>query len=75
MSSVERLMNEAAAAIEARVATCHERVACGKCWAPPGVRCRAMPAGYVIGPRGGGSGRVLKHSHAERLRADGIPNR
>jgi hypothetical protein len=59
-------------AAQERIATCHERVDCPKCWAPTGVRCRALPAGYVIGVRGGGSGRTLKHSHAERLRADGI---
>ena len=55
-----------------RVATAHERVDCPTCWAPRGVKCCAMPAGYVVGPRGGGRGRELKHAHDARLRADGI---
>lgn len=65
-------MEEAVRELNERVASVHERVGCPKCWAPVGVRCCAMPAGYVIGVRGGGRGRTLKSPHAERLRADGI---
>lgn len=35
-----------------RIRTCHERVACPKCDAPIGERCRRMPAGFVGGVRG-----------------------
>lgn len=56
----------AAAEANERVARCHEVVACPKCFAPRGVKCRAMPAGYVVGSRGGGSGRELRNPHRER---------
>jgi hypothetical protein len=56
----------AADAANERVTRCHEVVTCPKCSAPVGVKCRAMPAGYVVGPRGGGSGRELRNPHRER---------
>jgi hypothetical protein len=59
MSSMERAANDA----NRRIATCHERVACPKCNAPVGERCRRMPRGYHgMGP----SGAILKTAHEER---------
>lgn len=56
--------------INKRMSTSHERVDCPRCRAPRGDVCRSMPAGYSRRP--GESGRPLKHSHAERHRADGV---
>lgn len=47
-----------------RVRTVHERRDCPRCGAPVGFRCV-----HVI------TGNALKHSHAARLRADGIAPR
>lgn len=71
MRADERMFLDAAAKVLRDVATVHERVACPKCNAQRGEPCRAMPHGYRIAPMG----RRLKHPHAERLRADGIPDR
>lgn len=49
-----------------QVATAYERVPCPACGAQPGQHCHSL---------GRGPGRPLKHSHSERLRADGIPDR
>lgn len=68
MADIEARLLAAAEEANERIRTCHERVSCPTCWAPVGVRCRAMPAGFVVGPRGGGSGRELKNSHAARSR-------
>lgn len=66
--SVEQALTEAARAVEERIATCHERVVCPRCVAPVGERCiRARRDG-----RFSLLDQPLKHSHAERLRADGI---
>jgi hypothetical protein len=43
---VEAALLAAAAEANERIATCHERVACPKCAAPIGERCRRMPRGY-----------------------------
>lgn len=53
------------------VATVHERVACPRCGAPVGLRCRALPRGYrpLDVP---GRVRTLETPHKQRLRADGI---
>ena len=40
----------AAAEVDERVRTAHERVACPKCSAPVGVRCCRMPRGYRRDP-------------------------
>lgn len=57
---IEIEMHRHAMMLEARVATCHERVACPTCDAPVGVKCR-------------GRGRpVLKSPHVARLRRDGV---
>lgn len=60
-----RRMEAAAAELNRRVATVHERVACPRCGAAIGVKCR-------YGQRTYRRGQPLKHPHAERLRADGI---
>ena len=51
----EAALLEAAAEAERRIATCHERVACPRCRAPVGSRCRSMLSGVVT-----------KHPHRER---------
>lgn len=58
-------MAEQAAALNERAASCHERVACPACRARVGQRCvrRGNHPSW---------GKPLKHSHPERLRADGI---
>jgi hypothetical protein len=43
---VEAALLRAADEANARIASCHERVACPKCRAPVGERCRRMPRGY-----------------------------
>lgn len=54
-----------------RVATAHVRVACPRCGAARGERCFR-----VTQFAGGSTNRTpLKHLHAERLRAAGIPLR
>lgn len=62
-------LEQAAAELNARIATCFERVACPRCGAPAGEACRRMIGG--VGHRG----RHNKHPHAERIQADGIPLR
>lgn len=54
----------AVARMQQRIATAYERVACPCCGAAAGERCHQ--AGQHPNPR------ELKHSHKERLRADGI---
>jgi len=49
----------------------HEIVACPKCHAHVGQKCRRMPLGY--GPVQWGP--EVKHPHHERLRAAGIYDR
>lgn len=74
---VERMMR-AVDELNARVASCHERVECPKCGAPVGMRCRRVQRPhYGAGPAPAGRppGRELKHPHDERVRADGIPLR
>jgi hypothetical protein len=64
----EAELEAAAARLNERVATVHERVRCPKCAAPIGARCvRVGRTGLTSA-----SARPLKHSHVERLRADGI---
>lgn len=58
-----------------RVATAHERVACPKCFAPVGVQCRRVTNESRDGRQPDRTRPELKHSHDERLRADGIPLR
>lgn len=48
-----------------RIENCHEVVACPKCQAPRGKRCRRMPLGYGIGMTVG-YGRPTVHPHRER---------
>lgn len=55
-----------------RVATVHERVACPKCGAVVGDRCHRVGTAYLPGYKGYAPP-PLKHLHAERLRAGGIP--
>lgn len=64
-------MARAARELEERVATVHERVACPKCGAPKGKRCRSMPRGYRPLDAGQRGARELKTSHRWRLTADG----
>lgn len=52
-----------AAELVERQRTVHERVACPRCAAPVGAACCHVSRRWV----------PLKHSHVERLRADGIP--
>jgi hypothetical protein len=59
-------MTREVAIVNERIANCHEVVTCPTCWAPVGVKCRAMPQGYVIGARGLMLGRELKHPHEAR---------
>jgi hypothetical protein len=54
-----------AAELVERQRTAHERVACPKCGQPVGERCKRLSARHMARPS-------LKHSHRERLRADGI---
>jgi hypothetical protein len=70
----ERLAERVAAELRRRVQTVHKRQPCPRCGAPVDVRCRSMPAGWRPSDERG-SGRPLKHPHAERLRADGIADR
>jgi hypothetical protein len=65
-----RLADRVADELRRRQRTVHERVACPKCLAPVGERCRHLSVA-----RGWPYGRVLKHPHRERLRADGIAER
>lgn len=67
-AAFEAAMATAVGELEAKIATCHERVPCPTCRAPIGFRCRRMPPrkGY------GNVGPMLKHPHAERQTADGI---
>ena len=57
-------MEEAIRELNERIATVHERVECPKCCAAVGQECANL--------RGGAA---LKHPHAERIRAAGIPLR
>lgn len=61
----ERRLMAAAVAANERIASCHEVVACPKCGAPVGVRCRSMPRGYrpLDGP---GRVRILRSPHRQR---------
>lgn len=64
---VEASLRQAAADAEARIALCHEKVACPKCGAPIGTRCRSMPRGYRPLDHGGHpAARELKHPHRQR---------
>lgn len=63
------------AELERRVATVHERVACPKCGAVVGDRCHRVGTMYLPGYDGYAPPPSLKHPHAERLRAGGIPLR
>lgn len=62
-------LERAAAELNARVASCFERVDCPRCGALVGEACRRMIGG--VGHRR----RHNKHPHTERIRADGIPLR
>lgn len=53
--AIERRLMAAADEANARIASCHEEVACPKCLAPVGVKCTNL--------RGGSE---LKHPHRER---------
>lgn len=68
-SATEVRIRHAAEALERRVATVHERVACPKCRAPVGERCWHM--GYHSVPHNI-SRRPIKNPHRERAAADGI---
>lgn len=59
-------LEAAADDLNQRVTTAHERVACPKCGMAKGDQCRR------VGARGWQAHPPLKHSHRERLRADGI---
>jgi hypothetical protein len=65
----EAAMVATAETMRERAATAHERVACPRCGAGVGVRCRRVNSISAL------SLAPLKHSHAERLRADGIAER
>lgn len=60
IAALERAADE----LNERVRTCHERVRCPRCRQPAGQRC--LHATHLT---------PLKHSHEERIRADGIPLR
>jgi hypothetical protein len=61
----ERRLLAAAEEANERIASCHEVVACPKCGAPVGKRCRAMPRGFRP-LDGDGRVRVLKTPHKQR---------
>lgn len=63
---MQRRMTEAAEAANERIRTCHERVACPKCGAPVGTKCRAMPRGYRPLDLGDRAARELKSPHRQR---------
>jgi hypothetical protein len=64
----QKRTDEIVADIGQRIATCHERVACATCGAPTGVKCVRKGAMWGAAP-------ALKHPHASRLHADGLPLR
>src|SRR5207244_3378441 len=51
--SIEEAMRRRAAALNARVASCHETVACPRCSAPRGLPCASLRGfgGYLDGER------------------------
>lgn len=57
--SIEDALERAAAAIEARIANCHQEVECPRCGVPVGVKC------HRLGQRGDWRA-PLKHPHRER---------
>ncbi len=63
---VEAALLQAAADAEARIANCHEQVACPTCSAPVGKRCRSMPRGYRPLDIGHPRARELRHPHKRR---------
>lgn len=68
----ERALLAAAERLRERVETCHERVACPKCAAPRGSRCWDLR--HRHGPQDAPPP-YAKHSHRERIEADGTPLR
>lgn len=62
----------AAAALNDRIERCHEEVACPKCHAPVGERCRRALRQFTRHGTYAKGQPVLKHPHAERVRAAGI---
>lgn len=60
---IVKRMERVADELNRRVRTIHERVACPKCYAPVGERCRyASPPAYCFQP----DRAILKHPHRER---------
>lgn len=59
-------MQQTAAALERRLATCHERTFCPACGAVLGDRCHRKGALYIPGYDGYGKPAWLKHPHRER---------
>lgn len=64
---VDSMMAAAAEANE-RIARAHEVVACPKCHAPKGKKCRSMPRGYRPLDAGDRAARELKTPHRQRWR-------
>lgn len=65
MDEFEQRVARAVEALEERIATVHERVACPKCGAQVRWKCRRAGTASRMSP-------ALKHSHRERLLADGV---
>jgi hypothetical protein len=67
-ADVEAALLAAADEANARIATCHERVACPKCGAPIGRRCRRLPRGFSQASERRGLGQPSKvvGPHRER---------
>lgn len=59
-------LEQAAARMQQRIATAYQRVACPRCTAAAGQRCMRVHRQRPMRDS------PLKHSHKERLRADGI---
>jgi hypothetical protein len=59
VSSIDKQLRASAAAANAAISTCHERVACPRCGAQIGVPCRNITRSYK-------RGRPLQHPHRER---------
>lgn len=55
----EQALIARADALNARIANCHTEVACPRCRAPVGERCRNMTRSYL-------RGRPIKHPHEAR---------
>ena len=70
VEALDAVMGAAVAHMD-RIDSVHERVACPKCSAPVGKRCRKLPRGYFSIDLDDPA-LMCKSPHQERLSADGI---